>query len=102
LKARKKISKLLTLKHIGGAPVAQLDRASGYEPSRRKLISAAFGVAHTRAHRVSAPSIGPKLDRGQSNWTLTIWQRMPPFKNINASVAREREWSQAKLAAQVW
>ena len=57
------MSKLLTLKHIGDAPVAQLDRASGYEPSRRKLISAAFGVACTKAHRVSAPQVGPKLDR---------------------------------------
>jgi hypothetical protein len=59
------MSKLLTLKHIGDAPVAQLDRASGYEPSRRKLISAAFGVACTKAHGVSAPSswteVGPKL-----------------------------------------
>jgi hypothetical protein len=44
------------------APVAQPDRASGCEPSRRKLISAAFGVAHTNAHSVSAPQFGPKLE----------------------------------------
>jgi hypothetical protein len=56
------MSKQLTLKHIDDAPVAQLDRASGYEPSRRKLISAAFGVACTKAHRVSAPQVGPKLE----------------------------------------
>jgi hypothetical protein len=37
LKARKKMSKLLTLKHIDDAPVAQLDRASGYELTERKL-----------------------------------------------------------------
>jgi hypothetical protein len=68
------------------APVAQLDRASGYEPSRHKLISAAFGVAYTNAHRVSAPQVGPKLDRGPSavsrvasgvvlfSWPLSSWR----------------------------
>src|SRR4029077_4374252 len=39
LKARKKMSKLLTLKHIDDAPVAQLDRASGYEPEGREFES---------------------------------------------------------------
>ena len=33
------MSKLLTLKHIDDAPVAQLDRASGYEPEGREFES---------------------------------------------------------------